>query len=120
MIQRLFLAAMLCLLPHAASARCAPFEDSAQYFGMIVDYSLAAPEGPHLIWDCYAKVIGQVPWKTRHCIHAPWTAIDLRRLGDRGDTIRKAADPVAAWHASYKRHVQGASTRCQQLLETVK
>jgi hypothetical protein len=121
----LFLVACCAVPPAFAQTtntpRCAPFEDSAKYTGMPIDYSLSAPAGPFLLWSCYAKDPADLPWRTRHCIEAPWSAIDLRRLGDRSETIRAAPDPLAAWSASYKRHVSPTtSARCVALLKALR
>lgn len=83
--------------------RCAPFENSADYYAVIVSHNLIGGPGPWLKWAC----VGQTtPPTLAHCtIAAPWSVIDLRRLGDRIETIRAAADPIAAFKASWKRHV---------------
>lgn len=113
----------LCLLAwcfaSTAAPRCAPFEESATYRGTILDASLTDPSGPYLVWSCQTT---QPPTTiTRHCIEAPWGVIDLRRLGDRSETIRANADPVAAFMASYKRHVTiEDSSRCRALLDRLR
>lgn len=105
----------------AAPPRCAPFEDSARFTGMPIDYSVTDAAGPFLLWSCYAKTAADGPWRTRHCIEAPWTAIDLRKIGDRSETIRASPQPLAAWSASYKRHVGPAtSARCVALLKALR
>lgn len=104
-----------------AVPRCAPFESSPQFLGVITHHSISDPEGPYLLWKCYAMVPEVRPAITRHCIAAPWSVIDLRRLGDRVDTIRNAPDPLAAWRSSYQRHVgSAASARCVALLKALR
>ncbi len=115
--------ALLLTVASAANAapRCAPFESSPQFLGVITHHSISDPEGPYLLWKCYAMAPTVLPAITRHCVAAPWSAIDLRRLGDRADTIRQAPDPLAAWRASYQRHVgSAASTRCAALLKAMR
>ena len=87
---------------------------TASYVPEILAYSATDPDGPFLIWRCTTKA--QPITRTLHCIEAPWAAIDLRRLGDRADTIRKAADPQLAWDAAYKRFVTTKSARCAEWL----
>jgi len=127
LIARLLIAAVLvafCAVPPAVAAtptaaqmpRCAPFEDSPQFVGAVTHYSIVDPAGPWVLWNCYALQPGVTPVRTRHCLEASWAVIDLRRLGDRVDTVRLAADPPAAWSASYKRHVTVPdSPRCVAL-----
>jgi len=114
----------LCAVPPALAVdsaslpRCAPFEDSPQFIGFVTHYSIIDPAGLWVLWNCYAVQIGTLPVRTRHCLEAPWSAIDLRRLGDRVDTVRSAPAPLVAWTTAYKRYVgPAASARCVALLK---
>lgn len=88
---------------------CAPFQNDDEQFAMILSHNLIGGPGPWLAWACYAQKIPegstQAP-RPRYCaMAAPWSAIDLRRLGDRFDTIRASPDPVKAFEAGWRRHV---------------
>ena len=115
-------ALLLLLLPCIASAEvaCAPFEDSALTKGQVISWSLSDSAGPFLIWQCWQNK--DATWKitTRHCIEAPWSSLGatpLTRLGNRAETIRKAADPVQQFKNSYARFVTKASPRCAAMLK---
>jgi hypothetical protein len=111
------LLALALLCSNAQAARCAPFEASADYFAMVGEYSLSDPEGPYLLWSCYEQTIATTNVVTRHCLEGTWATLTLGKLGDRAETIRKSATPVAAFHASVKRHVTDQnSARCAALL----
>lgn len=98
-----------------AQSRCAPFEDSDMAEGWVIQSSVTDSTGPYLVWACATVVDGQ--WIViRHCIEATWAEIDLRRLGDRSETARSSANPIAAFHASYRRHVTRSSPRCDAIL----
>lgn len=94
---------------------------------MPVDRSnpLATDALAYVVWDCYANKIPegalQTPGATRHCLVSDWSLIDLRRLGDRSDTIRKAADQRAAWRIAWARFVQNeADPRCLAIMKSLK
>jgi len=111
---------LVLLTGQAKAAPCAPFEHSAAWTGIVVEWSLSDPEGPFVVWSCFAMTLDAPVQVTRNCLEAPWSAIDLRRLGDRSDTIRNAADPLAAWAAALKRYVPAIpSPRCVALLKKV-
>jgi len=89
--------------------RCAPFESSDAHFALIVSYNVVGGPGPWLKWACYPQQIPpgatQAPAPTYCTVAAPWSVVDLRKLGDRIETIRASADPLAAFRSSWKRHV---------------
>jgi hypothetical protein len=85
---------------------CAPFENSQSYYAVIHSHNLLGGPGAWLKWGCYPNLPPGSPGSPRYCVlAAPWSAIDLRRLGDRADTIRNAPDPLAAFAASWRRNV---------------
>lgn len=111
---RLLLVLMLLLCgPARAQAPepcpCAWWQDDADQYAMIVSHNLFGGPGPWLRWHCYGQKIPegstQAPAPRVCTIAAPWSAIDLRRIGDRIDTIRSASDWKAAARAAWKRHV---------------
>lgn len=89
--------------------KCRPLQNDDDFFALILSHNLAGGPGPWLLWACYPQVIPpgslEAPAPTYCSIMAPWSAIDLRRLGDRADTIRRATDQAAAFAASWRRHV---------------
>lgn len=109
---------LLCLLLAwctTAQGRCAPTEDRVGVFGEIVAFHALDPStGPLMLWECWRIVdeSGQPAQKGQwrrysvHCIADSWARVTARMLGDRAETVRAAADPVAAFHASYARHVK--------------
>lgn len=105
-----------------AAAPCAPGEDSKEYFSMTVAFNLTdTKKDPFLVWECYSNAPFQnrstTPKPSRHCLVDSWSNMDLRRLGDRADTVRLAADPKAAFRASLARHVKNQDDpRCAILL----
>lgn len=112
------LLALALLCGNAQAARCAPFEASAEYQGLVDEYSLTDATGPYLLWSCYDQRIAPTNVVTRHCLEGSWASLTLSKLGDRMETIRKSATPIAAFHASVKRHVTDPnSARCAALLE---
>lgn len=108
--------------PSSAASPCAPWEDRAGLYGEVIEHGLK--NGPYLTWMC-AQIVdasgkpaqwGQ--WRiTRHCIEGPWVGNTLSQLGGRAETIRKAVDPVASFHASIKRYVKAPSTKCRAILD---
>ena len=104
-----------------AAPRCAPFQDDGRMVGQVLAASVSDPAGPYLVWGCasHPEDTTQPVTVTYHCIEAPWSAITLRNLGDRADTVRNAADPVAAFFASHRRHVTSTSARCAALLKAL-
>lgn len=114
-----------------AHARCAPFENSPTWTAEIESGSMESlfwdmqvsfdPVGPPLVWTCWPNVFTpEIQGPTRHCIEATWAELGANPLGNLGariETIRKAADPIAAFAASYARHVTRASPRCDALLK---
>jgi len=87
---------------------CAPFENSERYYAIVLGHNLFGGPGPWLRWGCYAQPVnaGPTPDPPRYCtIAQPWGVIDIRKLGDRIETIRSSADPLAAFRSSWSRHV---------------
>lgn len=126
---RWLLALLLLALSSAsmAQSRCAPIEDAVGVFGVVLDADVVNGTGPYMIWACVRIVdetgkpaeSGQWMMTSRHCIEATWAELGLNaltNLGGRLETIRKAVDQVAAFHASYARHVVRTSPRCEALL----
>jgi hypothetical protein len=112
-MKHLLISMALCvpLLAHAQPkpCDCQPWSDDEQWFAMVVDHNLFGGPGPWLRWACYSQIIppgSETAPAPFYCtIAQPWGAIDLRKLGDRIETIRASADPRAAFIASWKRHV---------------
>ncbi len=114
------LLALALLCGNAQAARCAPFEDSADYLGRVDEYSLTDTTGPYLVWSCFEQRAAPVNTVSRHCLEGSWSTLTLSKLGDRMETIRKSTTPIAAFHASVKRHVTDpASPRCAALLARI-
>jgi hypothetical protein len=114
----LFALALLC--GNAQAARCAPFETSDVYQARVDSYSLVDPDGPYLVWSCFEQRIVAGRTVSRHCLEGSWDTLTLSKLGDRAETIRKSTTPIAAFHASVKRHVADpASPRCEALLSAL-
>ena len=92
-----------------APCPCHAAQDDAEWLALVVDHNLFGGPGPWLRWACYPQKIPEgslhAPHPTRCSIAQPWGAIDLRKLGDRIETLRSSADPRAAFAASWKRHV---------------
>lgn len=110
--------ALLCGNAHAA--RCAPFESSAEYQARVDAYSLTDDVGPFIVWACFEQRAAPVNVVSFHCLEGSWAALTLSKLGDRAETIRKSATPIAAFHASVKRHVTDTnSARCAALIKRV-
>lgn len=115
---RYLLLALAVMCGNAHAARCAPFEDSADYFAMVGEYSLSDAEGPYLLWTCYAMDIAAPVRISVHCLEGSWATLTIAKLGDRAETVRKSATPIAAFHASVKRHVTDPkSLRCAALIK---
>lgn len=111
----------LCQLA-AAAYPCGPGIDSPGYTSLTVGADLHSGEGPLILWGCYPNQMNeatQAPAAASwHCLDDGWTNVDLRRLGDRTDTIRLAADRLAAFEASVKRFRRpGESPRCRAALD---
>lgn len=95
-----------------APCPCTPWENSAEWFALVTDHNLFGGPGPWLRWSCYSQskeipagsLQSSGPLK-RCAVAQPWGVVDLRKLGDRIETIRSSADPRAAFVASWKRHV---------------
>lgn len=110
-----FLFAVFLLLPLLVRAQapapcpCTPMQNDAEWFALVIDHNVFGGPGPWLRWACYPQKIPEgslhAPHPTRCAIAQPWGLIDLRKLGDRIETIRASADPRAAFIASWKRHV---------------
>lgn len=107
----------------AAARPCAPWEDRAGLYGEVIEHGLTSPAGPYLTWMCgqivdaNGKPATWGQWRiTHHCIEGSWATNTLAMLGSRAETIRKAPDPSATWHASIKRHVVHPSARCAAVL----
>jgi len=88
---------------------CAPFENSPEYYALVLSYNLVGGPGPWLVWSCYPQRIPAgsttAPPPKRCALVDRWQNVTLAKLGDRAETVRKASDPVAAFRASWKRHV---------------
>lgn len=121
-MKKLAAALLLVVSNTSHAAVCAPWEDRVGVFGAVVAESLTDPAGPYLVWVCgqivdatgRSTTWGQ--WRiTRHCIEGPWVTNTLSQLGGRAETIRKAANPVLAFHTALKRHVTKPSPRCVAL-----
>lgn len=117
-MNRLLAAAALALATAGAAAQttappppcpCAPFENSTNYYALVLSYNLIGGPGPWLAWSCYSQAPFQnveTPPAPRRCLLAArWQDITLSKLGDRAETVRKASDPIAAFKASWRRHV---------------
>lgn len=93
---------------------CAPFEDSASYYALVLSYNLIGGPGPWLMWNCYSMApfenVETPPAPARCLLAARWQDITLTKLGDRAETVRKASDPIAAFKASWRRHVDRAAS----------
>lgn len=118
------LASLLFLFASSLSvvhARCAPFENGPNWTAEVEVVSVTDQVGPYMIWTCWPDVFTpQRQSPTRHCIEASWVELGtspLGNLGSRAETIRRASDPIAAFHASYARHATRASPRCDALLK---
>lgn len=92
-----------------APCRCAPFEDSSDYYALVLSYNLIGGPGPWLAWSCYPQApfanVETPPGPARCLLAARWQDITLAKLGDRVETVRKAKDPLAAFRSSWRRHV---------------
>jgi hypothetical protein len=95
-----------------APCPCTPWESSPQWFALVVDHNLFGGPGPWLRWSCYSQSkeipagSTQAPGPVRRCaIAQPWGSVDLRKLGDRVETIRLSPDSRAAFVSSWRRHV---------------
>lgn len=107
-----FVLALLASTAHAQTPEpcpCAWWQDDADYYALIVSQNLVGGPGPWVRWQCYPQ---RIPPGSTHApdpigctLAAPWSAIDLRRLGDRLDTIRKAPDWKTAARTAWKRYV---------------
>lgn len=88
---------------------CAPFESSANYYALVISYNFVGGPGPWLAWSCYAQKIPAgsttAPAPKRCAMAALWRDVTWSKLGDRAETVRKAKDPLAAFQASWRRHV---------------
>lgn len=117
-MKRLMLSIVAAVLTGAAGAQttsppppcpCAPFEDSANYYALVLSYNIAGGPGPWLAWSCYSAAPFQnlvTPPPPRRCLLAArWQDITLTKLGSRLETIRASKDPLAAFRASWRRHV---------------
>lgn len=116
-MKRFILAAAAALLTGGAAAQtsvpsacpCAPFEDSASYYALVLSHNFIGGPGPWLAWSCYSQAPFQnlvTPPPPQRCLLAArWQDITLAKLGDRAETVRRASDPIAAFKASWRRHV---------------
>jgi hypothetical protein len=104
--------------PSPTFARCAPFEDREGVYAVVKDFSVSDAGGPYIVWSCYRLVQGQWFQWDRHCMESTWAEFGtnpLGKLGSRAETIRKAADPIAAFDVAHKRYVTRESPRCTAL-----
>lgn len=117
-MNRLLAAAALALAAAGAAAQtapppepcvCAPFQNDGNYYALVLSYNFVGGPGPWLAWSCYAQKIPAgsttAPAPKRCALAARWQDITFSKLGDRAETVRKAKDPIAAFRASWRRHV---------------
>jgi hypothetical protein len=92
-------------------------------FGEWLEVDVVNSVGPIGVWACYRIVENAWRPTSVHCAESTWAELGAKpfaNLGARADTIRKAADPVAAFHASRKRFTTRASPRCTAALAQYK
>lgn len=122
-MKRFILAAAATLMTAGAAAQttappppcpCAPFESSANYYALVLSHNIIGGPGPWLVWSCYSMApfqnVEEVPPPHRCVLAARWQDVTLTKLGDRSETVRKASDPIAAFKASWRRHVDRSLT----------
>lgn len=102
-------AAQAATTPPPPPCPCAPFESSTNYYALVLSYNIIGGPGPWLAWSCYSQAplsnVETPPPPHRCVLAARWQDVTLTRLGDRAETVRKASDPIAAFRASWRRHV---------------
>lgn len=107
-------AAQTSTTPAPQPCPCAPFEDSASYYALVVSHNFIGGPGPWLVWSCYSQApfqnVLEVPPPRRCLLAARWQDMTLSKLGDRAETVRRSSTPLAAFRASWKRHVDRAWT----------
>lgn len=88
---------------------CSWWQNDDDYLGVITSQNVFRGPGIWAAYQCYPQTFPpgatEAPPPVRCVIAAPWSAVDLRRLGDRLDTIRNAADWKAAARTAWRRYV---------------
>lgn len=125
-MNRLLLTILLLALPclSAAAPKCSPTEDSAAFTAEVISANLFKTDSdPHLVWACHERdAQGHYTSEALHfgCLVGTWGDVDLTKLGNRAETVRKAADQRKAFFESWARHVRTENDpRCAALITAI-